>query len=138
MDILERLEASPLGAAARRLTYEPVPEPPDDMGVPPTVPAAAEDAGASRRAPSAEPDSPDLVEMRPDLDSVTTQLANLTDLMQAVYEQQQQQLQQNDRQTERTNDRQTDRQTEQMNDQQTRSPSATQKQKQYEYDYNEK
>ena len=91
MDILERLEASPLGAAARRLTYErPEPEPPDDMGVPPTVPAAAEDAGASRRAPSAEPDSLDLVEMRRDLDSVTTQLGNLTDPMQAVYEQQQQ------------------------------------------------
>ena len=112
MDILERLEASPLGAAARRLTYErPEPEPPDDMGVPPTVPAAAEDAGASRRAPSAEPDSPDLVEMRRDLDSVTAQLGNLTDLMQAVYEQQQQQLQQNDRQTDRQTERTTDRQT---------------------------
>ena len=109
MDILERLEASPLARAARRLTYDrPEPEPPDDMGVPPTVPAAAEDAGASRRAPSAEPDSPDLVEMRRDLDSVTTQLGNLTDLMQAVYEQQQQQLQQNDKMNERTTDRPTD------------------------------
>ena len=139
MDILERLEASPLGAAARRLTYErPEPEPPDDMGVPPTVPAAAEDAGASRRAPSAEPDSPDLVEMRRDLDSVTAQLGNLTDLMQAVYEQQQQQLQQNDRQTDRQTERTTDRQTEQMNDSQTRSPSATQKQNAEQYDYNER
>ena len=135
MDILERLEASPLGAAARRLTYErPEPEPPDDMGVPPTVPASAEDVGASRRAPSAEPDSPDLVEMRRDLYSVTAQLGNLTDLMQAVYEQQQQQLQQNDRQTDRQTERTTDRQTEQMNDSQTRSPSATQKQNAEQYD----
>jgi hypothetical protein len=135
MDILERLEASPLGAAARRLTYEPVPETPDDMGVPPTVPAAAEDAGANRRAPSAEPDSPDLVEMRRDLDSVTAQLGNLTALMQAVYEQQQQQLQQNDRQTEQMNDRPTARPTARQNERMTEPNDLQQQQQQQRQEY---
>ena len=46
-----------------------------------------------------EPDSPALVEMRRDLDSVTTQMAHLTrmaTLMQVVNDQQQQQHQQLD------------------------------------------
>ena len=60
MDILERLEASPLGAAARRLTFgpRPEPEPPDDQGLLPTCPAASEDAGDSRIAPADRPTDP--------------------------------------------------------------------------------
>ena len=54
MDILERLEDSPLGAAVRRLTcgLRPEPEPPDDQGLLSTCPAASEDAGDSRMAPA--------------------------------------------------------------------------------------
>ena len=57
MDILERLEDSPLGAAVRRLTFgsRPEPEPPDDTDLLPTVPAPAEDAGDNGRP--IEPDS---------------------------------------------------------------------------------
>ena len=50
MDFAEQHEASPLGAAVRRLTFDPRPEqePPDDPGLLPTVLATAEDAGDSR------------------------------------------------------------------------------------------
>ena len=94
MDILERLEASPLGAAARRLTFgqRPAAEPPDDSGLLPNVPVPTEDAGDNER--TVEPSSPELADIRRDLDSVTSQMTHLTDLMQAMYDQQQHQQQQ--------------------------------------------
>jgi hypothetical protein len=115
MDILERLEASPLGAAARRLTFgeRPATESPDDSGLLPTVPAPAEDAGDNERG--VEPSSPELADIRRDLDSVTaqlTQMANLGNLMQGIFDGQatlQQQI--NDMMTDRRQDRPTDRPT---------------------------
>ena len=109
MDFLERLEASPLGAAVRRLTFgaRPAAEPPDDSGLLTTVPVPAEDAGDSERA--MEPRSPELADIRRDLDSVTaqlTQLTNMGNLVQAMFDgqttmQQQQIDEMNDRPTER-------------------------------------
>ena len=84
MDILERLEASPLGAAARRLTFgqRPAAEPPDDTDLLPTVPAPADDVGGNERP--YEPSSPELADIRRDLDSVTSQMTHLTDLVQGL------------------------------------------------------
>ena len=82
MDILEpeRLEASPLKAAARRLTFGPRPaaESPDDTDLLPTVPVPADDAGDNGR-PN-EPDSPALADMRRDLDAITAQLTQVTNI----------------------------------------------------------
>ena len=61
MDILERLEDSPLGAAVRRLTFcpRPEPEPPDEQGLLPTYPTASDNVGDSRIAPADRPTDPE-------------------------------------------------------------------------------
>ena len=104
MDILERLEASPLGAAARRLTFgtRPAAESPDDIDLLPTVPVPADDARDNGRPH--EPDSPTLAGMRRDLDAVTaqlTQVTNIVALLQALYDGQAAMQQQVDRMTDR-------------------------------------
>ena len=115
MDILEpeRLEASPLKAAARRLTFGPRPaaESPDDTDLLPTVPVPADDAGDNGR-PN-EPDSPALADMRRNLDAVTAQLTqfqvtNIAALLQALYDGQAAMQQQIDRMTDRPTDRPTE------------------------------
>ena len=121
MDILERLEDSPLGAAVRRLTcgLRPEPEPPDDQGLLPTCPAASEDAGDSRMAPA---------------DRTTDQKYDTT----TDKNDQQQQHQEHDRQQQRQQpdsmtrptarqqqiDRMTDRPTKNERTERPRSPSA--------------
>ena len=110
MDILERLEASPLGAAARRLTFgsRPAAESPEDTDLLPTAPAPADDAGDNGR-PHA-PDSPALADMCCDLDAVTAQLTQVTiiaTLMQALYDGQAAMQQQMDQMTDRPTDRPT-------------------------------
>jgi hypothetical protein len=118
MDTLGRLEDSPFGTAARRLTFGQRPTA-DEPGLLPTVPAAPEDDADNRRP---TPSSPELADIRRDLDSVTAQMTNLTNLMQALYDQQQHQQQQPDR----TNARQYDSPTARQHD----SPTARQQQQQ--------
>jgi hypothetical protein len=94
MDMLARLEASPLGQAARRLDFQDdgrlEEEPPDDQerpNIPATVAVGLE--VPSTVSPS-EQDSPAVAELRRDMNSVTSQLAQMNELMQLLLAQQQQ------------------------------------------------
>jgi len=134
MDILERLEDSPLGAAVRRLSFcpRPEPEPPDEQRLQPTCPAASEDAGDSRIAPDDRPTDPKY-------DKTTDK----NDQQQQHHEHDRQQQQQQpdsmtrptarQQQIDRMTDRPTDRpRMNEQNDQDLLPPQ--QKQAEYEYD----
>ena len=92
--MIANLEASPLGRAVRRLDFqererleEEPPDDPDRHDIPATVAAGLESPPPAVSAP--EKDSP-AFELRRDMNSVTTQLAHMNELMQLILAQQQQ------------------------------------------------
>ena len=93
--MIENLEASPLGRAVRRLDFqererleEEPPDDPDRHDISATVAAGPESPPPTVSAP--EKDSPAVAELRRDMNSVTTQLAHMNELMQLILAQQQQ------------------------------------------------
>ena len=93
--MIANLEASPLGRAVRRLDFqererleEEPPDDPDRHDIPATVAAGLESPPPAVSAP--EKDSPAVAELRRDMNSVTTQLAHMNELMQLILAQQQQ------------------------------------------------
>ena len=93
--MIANLEASPLGRAVRRLDFqererleEEPPDDPDRHDIPATVAAGLESPPPAVSAP--EKDFPAVVELRRDMNSVTTQLAHMNELMQLILAQQQQ------------------------------------------------
>ena len=93
--MIANLEASPLGRAVRRLDFqererleEEPPDDPDRHDIPATVAAGPESPQPTVSAP--EKDSPAVAELRRDMNSVTTQLAHMSELMQLILAQQQQ------------------------------------------------
>ena len=93
--MIANLEASPLGRAVRRLDFqererleEEPPDDPDRHDIPATV--AAGPMSPSPAVSATEKDSPAVAELRRDMNSVTTQLAHMSELMQLIIAQQQQ------------------------------------------------
>ena len=93
--MIAKLEASPLGRAVRRLDFqererleEEPPDDPDRHDIPATV--AAGPMSPSPAVSATEKDSPAVAELRRDMNSVTTQLAHMSELMQLIIAQQQQ------------------------------------------------
>ena len=91
MNMIANLEASPLGRAMRRLNFQErvrLEEDPDRYGIPAAVAARPENPPFAVSAP--EKDPPAVAEVRRGMNSVTTQLAHMSELMQLILAQQQQ------------------------------------------------